>query len=531
MRTLLMAFMLASIPVQAVAQADTAPPTGAFSVAVNCPRLQVCPQLINTLDSLTPVGMSYFNVPGAAIALIQDGKVIYAKGFGVRNIASGEPFTLDTVYRIGSTGKAFTSMLVATEVDQGHVAWDTPVHSLRSDFQLPNQELTDTIQVQQLMNMGTGIDDTPFLEYADLDSPEHLWHTVRDLKVFAPPETAFRYNNSIYALGGYVGGLAQGVPIPQLLDYYKSAVKERIFDPIGMPTSAVTDDPATLSDNVATPYKYDLTQDVFPLHPNTYTPIRAVTPAGGIASTMNDMTPYVITQLQAGIAPNGNRVVSALNLEKTWKGQIPLDSTSAYALGWVDAQDGDVRIVTHSGSLDGFKTDITMLPGSGIGVVIFTNSSTGSYFAAAVRYWILHVLYGKPLSFVQNTIADYEKQKAFIKSLRASILSLTTECSQIAGFTGRYEKNWVVQYDDNQRLWLTRDNYYHVPLVPIGNEYLLAAAWEDITLSSTRASLVNNPGGSPQMVFYQVKAGSSEQTEVDTVKLIAPQPVSCGITP
>jgi CubicO group peptidase (beta-lactamase class C family) len=308
--------------------------------------------------------MKYFNVPGGAIALIQNGKVIYAKGFGVRNIASGEPFTLDTVYRIGSTGKAITSMLVATEVDKGLVAWDTPVHSLRSDFQLPNQELTNTIQVQQLMNMGTGIDDAPFLEYADLDSPEHLWHTVRNLTVFAPPETEFKYNNSIYALGGYVGALARGVPIPKLLDYYKSAVKDQLFDPIGMPTTEVTDHPETLSNNVATPYKYDLTQNVYPLHPNTYTPIRAVTPAGGIASTMNDMTRYVITQLQTGVGPNGNRVVSALNLQKTWKGQIPLNPTTAYALGWVDAQDDDVRVVTHSGSLDGFKTDI-----EGAGVV------------------------------------------------------------------------------------------------------------------------------------------------------------------
>ena len=147
------------------------------------------------------------------------------------------------------------------------------------------------------------------MEYADLDSPEHLWHTVRDLNVIAPPETEFNYNNSIYALGGYVGALAQGVPIPKLLDYYKSAVKDRIFDPIGMPTTEVTDHPGTLSNDVATPYKYDLTQDVYPLHPNTYTPIRAVTPAGGIASTMNDMTRYLITQLQAGVAPNGNRVV------------------------------------------------------------------------------------------------------------------------------------------------------------------------------------------------------------------------------
>src|ERR1700733_1010592 len=97
MRTLPMAFLLACTAIQLVAQANTATPTDAFPVAVNCPRLQVCPQLIDTLDKLTPFGMKYFNVPGAAIALIQNGKVIYAKGFGLRNIESGEPFTLATV--------------------------------------------------------------------------------------------------------------------------------------------------------------------------------------------------------------------------------------------------------------------------------------------------------------------------------------------------------------------------------------------------------------------------------------------------
>jgi CubicO group peptidase (beta-lactamase class C family) len=531
MRTLLLGLMVICCGSQGVAQAGAANPASIFSAAPNCPRLQICPEITDTLNKLVPAGIGYFNVPGAAIALIQNGKVVYAQAFGVRNIASGAPFTLDTVYRIGSTSKAFTSMLAAIGVDQGLFAWNTPVRSIRSDFRLPNQELTDTIQVQQLMNMGTGIEDQPFLEYADLDSPQHLWHTVRDLKVFAPPETAFKYNNSIYALGGYVGALAQGVPLPELVESYRSALKTKIFDAIGMPTTADTDDPRTLSNNVATPYKYDLTQDVYPLHPNTYTPIRAVTPAGGIASTMNDMSRYLITQLQAGVAPGGNQIVSALNLETTWKGQIPLQPPASYALGWIDVNDNGVRVLAHAGSIDGFKTDISMLPDAGIGIIIFTNSSTGSYFGSAVRNWLFHVLYGRSISTVQDEIANYEKQNAFIQSLRASIVSLNPGCSQIAGFTGRYEKNWVVQYDSNQRLWLNRDTYYHVPLVTTGDGYLLASAWESITLSSTRANFVVDSNGSPRMNLYQVDEGSSKPLELDSVKLVAPQPISCGVAP
>ena len=124
----------------------------------------------------------------------------------------------------------------------------------------------------------------------------------------------------------------------------------------------------------------------------------------------------------------------------------------------------------------------------------------------------------------------YEKQKAFVKSLRASILSNTTECSQIAGFTGRYEKDWVVQYDNDQRLWLTPKDYYHVPLVPIDHEFLLAAAWKT-PLFSTRADLVNDPGGSAHIDFFQVRTDPSDRTWLDSMKLLKPEPVACGITP
>lgn len=513
--------------------ADAAGESEAFSAVVNCPKLRLTPELFYALDRLVPLGMKFFDVPGSAIALIQDGKVVYAKGFGVRNIESGEPFALDTVYRIGSTTKAMTAMLAAIEVDDGLVAWDTPVHSLRSDFRLPTEQLTDTIQVQQLMNMGTGIRDAPFLQYCDRDSPEHLWRTVRDLSVAAPPETKFIYNNSIYALGGYVGALAQGVPIPELLDSYTSALKERIFDPIEMPTSAVTDKPETLSHNVATPYGYDLTEDVLPRHPDTYTPVRAVAPAGAVASTMNDMGRYVITQLQRGVAPNGQRVVSTVNLEKTWKGQIPLaaGAGASYALGWIDVDDSGLRLLAHSGSLDGFKTDITMLPEAGIGMIIFTNSTSGSYFATAVRDWILRSVGGKPMADIRDTIKSYAKQKAFIKELRASIVSFKPECSQITDYVGTYEKGWLVKYDNEHRLWLTRSDYYRRPLFTTANGYLVGAGWEDLDMSSLRASFVSDADGSRRMDFFRIDDGSSERNPVDSVKQTAAQPVTCDFVP
>ncbi len=381
------------------------------------------------------------------------------------------------------------------------------------------------------MNMGSGILDIPFLQYGDQDSPEYLWHSVRDLKVIAPPETTYHYNNSIYALGGYVGALAQGVPIAGLLDSYTSAMKARIFDPIGMPASAVTDEPQTLSRNLATPYVYDLTEDAIPRHPGTFGPVRALAPAASVATTMNDMSRYLITQLQGGVTPNGKRIVSETNLEKTWEGQIEDSPISRYGLGWFDIHIDGSRLVSHPGSIDGFKTEMTMLPSAGIGLLIFSNSDSGSYVEHRMRDWVLLSIGAFQATSLEDHLEAYEKQKVFLSSLRRSIVSYKPDCAQIADFAGGYEKDWIVQYDDDHRLWLTRDNYYRVPLLLTDDGYLLGGGWDDLTLSSPRAVFVRDGNGSRRMDLFRVDAGSPVCVALDSVRLIAAKPASCTAAP
>jgi len=116
--------LLVLIPL--AAQADPAPP-------------QITSALLADLDTTVLTAMETFDVPGAAVALMQDGQVVYAKGFGVRNLTTGQPFTPDTVFRIASTTKSMTAMLVATQVDQGLLDWDTPVHTIYPAFRLPRK--------------------------------------------------------------------------------------------------------------------------------------------------------------------------------------------------------------------------------------------------------------------------------------------------------------------------------------------------------------------------------------------------------
>jgi hypothetical protein len=223
------------------------------------------------------------------------------------------------------------------------------------------------------------------------------------------------------------------------------------------------------------------------------------------------------------VTPNGLRIVSQANLEKTWTGQIALSPTTGYAMGWLDVHADGGRLLAHSGSIDGFRTDMTMLPGAGIGILIFSNSDSGAYFGSTIRDWVPQNLGEVPANGVEGHLQAYAAQKEFIRSLRASVVSYKPECKPVAGFTGSYEKGWVVRYEDHQ-LWLTRDNYYRVPLLETTADYVLGGGWDDLTLSSPRAMFVRDEDGSRHMNLSRIDAGSSERIRLDSVRLLAPEP-------
>jgi CubicO group peptidase (beta-lactamase class C family) len=123
--------------------------------ASSTPR--ITPKLIQEIEALVKKELSIFDIVGAALALIQDGEIVYANGFGVRELETGEPFDADTVHRIGSTTKSMTSMLAAIQVERGLFAWDSPVRTISDIYRFPEAQLTNSVTVRQLMGMGTGL--------------------------------------------------------------------------------------------------------------------------------------------------------------------------------------------------------------------------------------------------------------------------------------------------------------------------------------------------------------------------------------
>jgi CubicO group peptidase (beta-lactamase class C family) len=329
------------------------------------------------------------------------------------------------------------------------------------------------------MGMGTGLDENPIELYADLMTPRRLVTSLTTLPVLAPPGREFHYNNTLFAMGGYVGALAHGVPSPLLLRAYTTQMKARLFDPIDMPTTAVTDDPTRLSHNYGVSYGYHLPDGVIPRYQLPFEPIRAEAPAGAVSTTLNEMARYVLTQLNAGVAPNGTRIVSAQNLAESWTPQTPITETSAYGMGWITADLNGIAFLNHAGSADAFKTDMTLLPDAKIGMLIFANSESGGAFNGTIRTYVFEASYQLPTTALEQGTAAYRQHKEALQELRSSVLSFTVERADVTPYLGTYEEGWLVEYHyDDQMLWLTRRGGYQLVLLPTAEGYLIGSANE-----------------------------------------------------
>jgi CubicO group peptidase (beta-lactamase class C family) len=223
-------------------------------------------------------------VPGAAVAIVKGDAIVYVEGFGVRDLSSRAPVTPETLFRIGSTTKSMTSLMVATYVDEGLLDWDTPVATYVTDFKLPTPALTERITVAEMMGMGTGLADGINPVYFGQYSAEEIWDDLENSQILEnkAPGEVFYYNNHMYAASGYLVPKIQGTPAETLLEAYRQDLQMRIFDPIGMTSAAVTDEPATLTDNYALPYETTLMGELRPIANQR---VGAIAPAGAWSST------------------------------------------------------------------------------------------------------------------------------------------------------------------------------------------------------------------------------------------------------
>ena len=265
----------------------------------------------STFSAYIESAINIFDVPAVAVAVIRNGNVEFIQAYGVNAIGSDEPITTDTNFLTGVLTQPMTTMMMGTLVDDGIINWDQIVTEIYPEFALSDSARTEQIRVRDLVNHASGItrDDLPLL--LAQSTPQNILTSLNTLAIRAPLGLTFDANNQLMATGGYVSALANGASIENVDSTYRNLIQSRIFDPIGMTSTTFDFDEVTTQNSYAHPHGLDLimmNHQPFHIHEERWT--QAVQPALGAWSTINDMSRFLITVMQAGITPDNTEVIS-----------------------------------------------------------------------------------------------------------------------------------------------------------------------------------------------------------------------------
>lgn len=319
----------------------------------------------SSLDRYINSSMKDWKVPGASVAIVRDGAIVYMKGFGVRDIRTHQPVTPDTLFDIGSCSKAFTSADVAILVDEGKMQWDGKVNTYIPFFHLRDPLADQNVTLRDLLTHRTGLPGADLLWYVDPTAARD--ELIRKLAYIRPNSgfrTKFEYQNLMYVAAGYaVGQVAHTT--------WDEFTQSRLFAPLGMIESDTSAIDAQKAPDHATPHEQSPDGSVKAI---SWHNIDSVGPAGSINSSARDMAKWITFQLGDGTY-QGKRLISAENMREMHSAQMvislegeiskvffPDSMQLSYGLGWFVQDYRGHQLIIHAGDIDGFATMVVLIP-------------------------------------------------------------------------------------------------------------------------------------------------------------------------
>ena len=329
------------------------------------------------VENLTRVAMRFWRVPGVAVAVVHDGKVLLVQGFGTTDIHSdkGPLVTGDTLFPIASCTKSFTTTRMQQLVQAGKLKWDDPLVKHLPWFQLSDPDATARVTLRDAASHRGGIASHDLLWY-------HMGGTMRQrverlgrLPVQWPAGTHYAYQTSLFTALGLVEEAVDPRP-------WEKQLEAELLEPLGMTSTWA--DPHAIPPSIiqAKPHRLDATD--LPVFTDAY-PFDGPDPAGSIHSTAGDMAKWVAFQMGNGLAPGGQRLLSPESLDELHSSQIsqpltlslrglnPSAKSMGYALGFTSYDHRGEPVVAHGGAADGMRAQITLLPGKKLGFVVLAN--------------------------------------------------------------------------------------------------------------------------------------------------------------
>ena len=462
------------------------------------------------LDAYVAASMKTFDVPGMAVAIVKDGKIVVAKGYGVRKLGDSSPVDEFTMFGIGSNTKAFTAAALATLIDEGKLSWDDPVYQRLPGFVMYDPYVSHEMTVRDLLThrsgMGLGEGDLLFWPHTTY-TREEIIYKLRFMKPASSFRSHYAYDNLLYMTAGQIIPAVAGTS-------WDDYVRQRIFAPLGMSHSNVSTAAYKSGDDYAFPHsRVDGKLQVVP-----FEVLDNAGPAGSINSCAADMAKWVQLQLNRGKFPDRDaRLFTEQRSKEMWTPQTilpigdpppPLAGLKAnfadYALGWGLRDYHGRKLIGHTGGLSGFVSRVMLVPEENLGVVVLTNAEEGGAFDSILYHVLDHYFHLPTTDWVGNfkTLNDTREKEAAdtLKKAEGARAADSKPSLPLEKYAGVYNDAWygpITIRIENGGLIITFD---HTPTM-IGDlqhwQYdTFKAHWRARTIEDAFVAFSLNPDGS-----------------------------------
>jgi CubicO group peptidase (beta-lactamase class C family) len=395
-------------------------------------------------DAYVRRGLQLLQVPGVAVAVVKDGKVVFAQGYGVRTLGDTGRVDAHTLFQIASNTKAFTTAALAMLADEGKLTWDDPVTQHLPDFQLYDPYVTREFTVRDLVThrSGLGLGAGDLLWFHSNYDRAQIIHRIRAAKPASSFRSRYAYDNVLYIAAGEIVPTVTGKS-------WDDFIKARILTPLGMTESGTGVAFLSSTPDVATPHAVEKGK----LRVVPRDSIDNTGPAGGIVSNVSDMAKWLICRLDSGTFAGG-RLFSERQARVMWAGQtiLPIGDPppplaalrpgfSEYGLGWFLRDYRGRKLVGHTGGLAGMTSQVMLVPSERLGLVVLTNGE--SSLMTALAYRLLDTFFGAPptdwvTAFAQAEQLERVQADSIMRARSSSRDSLVGPSLPLGRYAGTY---------------------------------------------------------------------------------------------
>lgn len=320
-------------------------------------------------------GLKNKRIPGAALAIVKDGRVILQKGYGLRESGTSKKVDEHTVFRLGSVSKGFASVLTGVMVEEGEVDWDDSVSDYLSEFRMNDPEQTDRVQIRHLLSHTSGLPRHTYTNLVEDGLPlDRIIPRLEEVPLISKEGEQLAYQNAAYSTIEKVLEAQTGTD-------FKSLLKEELWKPLAMENASASYDSIRHSGNTALPHVYHSRRRgrvPISISEKYYNAVSS----GGINASASDMGKWLL--LLTGHHPE---VISEQTLEEIYEPLVTIHNRrfsrhwkgvpeSHYGMGWRVLDNHGQKVVYHGGYVNGYRSEIAFAPEDEIGICILINTSS-----------------------------------------------------------------------------------------------------------------------------------------------------------